>query len=148
MLSPSDLEARARLGDQTVATTPDDDQPGYSIGGQARFNGLGKPNVFDAVLVAQLAASGSAGDTQTVSLPYAPDWWHITVPSTANAVVEFSCSSSPSTPPDARIEAGGYCRIPGKGVYLSMRSTGSAAVTPTVLGASGPNAKDILIVPS
>lgn len=148
MLSPSDLVLRSQLGDQTVATTPDDDQPGFTPPPVAPFNALSAPNVWDAALVTQLA--GVVGTEQVVRHPYPPDMWLITMPSTANASVAFTAAESPGTPPDFTLEPGGYARIPARGSALSMRNMAAVAVTPTVIGVAGFGgfrAGDFLVVP-
>lgn len=134
MLSVSDLETRARLGDETVATTPDDDQPDAPNPNPQPFNNLSKPHVQQPVEVGTIAAGGTA----TVQLPYEPDVWIVTLPSTANVVLEISTGPAPTTPPVARIEPNQGAKIFGKGPALSIRNTGSAAGAPNVVGISAP----------
>lgn len=147
MLSPSDLEARARFGDETVATTADDDQPDAPKTDGSLFNNLRPPHTYEPQEVPSLAA----GAVHTVTVAYQPDFWLVTVPKSATtAIIEVSYGPTYKSTPDAELEYSGYCRIPGRGTQLTLRNVGAGAGKPTVVACGGwgeLNSGDILIVP-
>lgn len=136
MLAPSDLNLRARIGDETVATTPDDDQPDYTPNGPPPFNGVSGHHQFRSFPVStdgQLVA----GEVSTIDAGYAPDFWMVEIPNIANCTVEVTMGPSDSTTPDCRLGPGGYCRLPGRGPMVTLKSIGSAACFPVVRACSG-----------
>jgi len=148
MLSPSDLDARARWGDETVATTADDDQPDAPKLERAPFNDLRPPHTYDP----QSLGTMSTGDIETITAAYQPDFWLVTVPRDATLTYTIEVSYGPAwkVTPDARLVGGGYCRIPGRGTQLTLRHAGGDPVQPSVVAAGGWGALssgDILIVP-
>ena len=146
MLAPDDLRLRAQLGDEGVATTPDDDQPDFEKpNGPPPFNSVRGHRIADVVEVGSLAA----GAVQTFRLPYQPDAVYVSMPSTADVELEVSQASSDLAYPDARLGPGGHCRIPGRGTLLTLRSSGSVEVQPVVRTFSGfgdMETGDVLIV--
>jgi hypothetical protein len=146
MLAPDDLRLRATLGDETVATTPDDDQPDFEKpDGPPPFNAVKGHRIADVIEVPSLAADA----VQTFRLPYQPDAVYVSVPNVATVEVEVSQASSDLAYPDARLGPGGYCRIPGRGTLLTIKSSGAAAVQPVVRTFSGfgqMQTGDVLIV--
>lgn len=131
MLAPDDLRLRSQLGDQTVATTPDDDQPGIPRDDNPPFNRVRGHRVFDVVVV---SADGQlvAGEEWVFPGDYQPDGWLISVPNIANVEVEVTIAPSISSQPHARLGPGGSCLLPGRNPSLALKNIGSASVYPVV----------------
>lgn len=133
MLAPDDLRLRERIGDETVATTPDDDQPDFTPDpGWPPYNNVKGHRIFEPVLVStdgQLAA----GEVWTENGSYQPDAVILALPNIANVTVELYLSSMDGGPPHARLGPGGSCCLPGRGNAITLKSIGSAACFPVLL---------------
>lgn len=135
MLAPEDFAAiqRAKLGDETVATTPDDDQPGAPPLVAPAFNRVKGVRVFDTFIGdGDTDGSLAAGASWLITAPYQPDGWLIACPNIANVELEVTIAPSADRYPHARLGPGGSCLLPGRDVYLTVVNIGSAAVFPVI----------------
>ena len=156
MLSVDDLiEAHAK-GDQQVGSTYNVDQPGSASPDERQYPpGIGLVNVtgHHILLPCPLpgnAATIAAGATAVIRTEDQPDFWVVTVPNVANVALEVHIGNGRGPAPLAKLGPGGYCRVPGRGLYLTLVNYGSAASAPTIVAASGwgeMETGDVLIVP-
>lgn len=88
---------------------------------------------FDAT---QIPAANANPNYVIFAAPYAPDYWIISLPTTAAISVKFYCAESPGGAwPDAWLGPGGYAILPGRGIELAAVAVGSspAIVAGTIL---------------